>query len=791
MCNSDKQFKIKPRQGNTALHSGLAFINNQAEWENIIVGWTGVIKHSKTEVPDKSHGIDKDISPELKPQLETKLNAQSEYGSIHAVWLPGNDQRWQAYAKLIIWPILHYIQSEPIDGHLEKKWWSDYVKMNEAYAEKILEIYQPGDLVWVHDYPLFLLPQILRMKQAKTPIGLFMHSPFPSSEYFRCLAKRKELLEGILGANVVATQSYSFSRHFISSCARLLGVEIAPKYVSAFGIHVTVDTIPVGINVETVEQEAFHETVGEKVLKLRELYRGIKIIVGRERLDSVRGVIQKLHAFEMFLDLYPEWQGRVVLIQVTSPAEFKKATSGNVATVSELVENINSKHGGLSLRPVQLFSQEMTRSEYLALLRVADMGLITCERDGLNTASLEFIVCQKNNHAPLVLSEFTGTASTLVDAIQVNPWDSVAVAHTIYQGLSHQDADSNARVSWKLYETVQANTVQHWVWRCLSLLVRNVEHHDQTRMTPALDCELLLRSYSNPANKKRLLIFDYDGTLTPIVRDPAAAIPSVRLKRTLQTLCRDPRNTVWIISGRDGAFLDKWLGDLTNIGFSAEHGCFIKPASKTLTANNVKWTNLAEQVDMTWQQDVQQVFDYYTDRTQGATIETKRAALTWHYRRADPEFGSFQAKSCREHLLQLVALKNYELEVMDGKANVEVRPRQFNKGEIVKSITKAEQPQFIMCLGDDSADEDMFKALQSQDHELLNSATATATATTNKNTTTTTTTTTGSTPPEGTFTIKVGSGHKWTEAAWHLIDPAAVLDTLLILSGEMGPSEMA
>lgn len=784
--NGEQNFSIRHRRGNSALYSSLSFINQQTDWESVIVAWTGEIESTLNPVDNLPQEDVEDLSSEKIKEIEASLQAASlDYGTVHPIWLLGKSQsRWRSYAENIIWPILHYIQGQPTDGRQEKDWWCDYVTLNEAYAEKIIAVYQPGDIIWVHDYYLFLLPQILRMKLPTAYIGMFLQSPFPSSEYFRCLPKRKELLEGILGANLVATQSYAFSRHFISSCARLLGVETAPNYISAFGIHVTVDTIPIGIDTVTVERDAFQDSVNEKVFALQKLYPDKKIIIGRDRLDSVRGVVQKLYAFEMFLNLYPEWADKVVLIQVSSPAYTNSAKTEK--KISEMIAHINGRYGGLHFAPVQHYPRHIARDEYFALLRIADLGLITSVRDGMNTTSLEFVVCQKEKHSPLVLSEFTGTAGTLVDALQVNPWDSVGVAHAINQCLL-QDKSTNAAIEEKLYKIVTANTVQHWVHRFLSRLVRNLESHDQTHMTPTLDRALLYSKYNNA--KRRLFLFDYDGTLTPIVRDPAAAIPSARLHLTLKKLAADPRNTVWIISGRDGEFLDKWLGDNKQIGFSAEHGCFIKPVGSD------EWTNLAEQVDMSWQDDVKEIFNYYTERTQGSSIEVKRAALTWHYRRADPEFGVFQARECRNHLDQTVA-KKYDVEIMAGKANLEVRPRKFNKGEIVKSIISefgsANKPEFIICLGDDATDEDMFKALYKTSKRTRTNSVATAELESLKLADSTATEKVAyERSADGLFPVTVGPANKLTTAMWHLIDPAAVLDTLSVLIGDMDLGEVA
>jgi trehalose 6-phosphate synthase/phosphatase len=254
----------------------------------------------------------------------------------------------------------------------------------------------------------------------------------------------------------------------------------------------------------------------------------------------------------------------------------------------------------------------------------------------------------------------------------------------------------------KLYNYVTTHTVATWSNNFLKRLLTNLSSFAQNDLTPALDRTRMIERYQN--SKKRLFMFDYDGTLTPIVKDPNAAIPADRVLRTLKALAADPRNNVWIISGRDASFLEEWMGHITELGLSAEHGCFMRrPGSEN-------WENLAASMDMGWQKDVMDVFSYYTERTQGSWIEKKRVALTWHYRQADPDFGAFQARECRKALEDNVT-KKYEVEVMSGKANLEVRPQFVNKGFIASRLVNeygtgvGEPPDFVLCLGDDQTDE--------------------------------------------------------------------------------------
>lgn len=564
------------------------------------------------------------ISKEDQARLERQLAHDKVCKSV-PVWLTddaeGSDgeillkdqARWRRFAEHDLYPLFHYKQHEPTDGRAERKSWADYYRMNVKFANRILEIYKPGDIVMIHDYHLLLLPSMLRQRVPHMYISFFLHIPFPSSEFLRCLPRRNEVLEGVLGANLIGFQSYSYSRHFVSCCTRILGFPSDIAGVDAYGAKVAVGVFPIGIDAAAVEKLAFgQDTVNEKVAELRKLYEGKKIIVGRDRLDSVRGVAQKLMAFDRFLELYPEWRDRVVLIQVTSPTRIEdehEEEGRKIANkVSELVAKINGLYGSLGFSPVQHYPQYLSQEEYLTLLRCADIGLITSVRDGMNTTSLEYVVCQRDDHGPVILSEFSGTAGSLKDAIHINPWDLSGVAESINYALT-MSPEKKMVQHQSLYRHVTTHNVQAWSRSYMRRLLTVLSSNSNVIATPLLDKAALLAQYRK-ANK-RLFMFDYDGTLTPIVKDPLAALPNERLLRTITALAADKQNAVWIISGRDQEFLQEQLGHIPGLGFSAEHGSFLRqPGSK-------EWENLAEKFDMSWQTPVMETFQKYTEKTQG------------------------------------------------------------------------------------------------------------------------------------------------------------------------------
>jgi trehalose 6-phosphate synthase/phosphatase len=642
-------WELDPRRGTSALFDSFSYLaSTSSPWNHTLVGWTGEITNAKTasvvttQIPTNKAAAPIPVDPkaptavpqgpsgfrigrEDRDRLEKQLE-RDHGGRIVPVWLvdevdEGKDEfvlksqsHWRTYAEHELYTMFHYKQNEPDDGRAARKSWADYYRMNRLFADRILEIYKPGDIIMVHDFYLLLLPSLLRQRLPNIYIGFFLHIPFPSSEFYRCLSRRKEILEGVLGANMIGFQSYSYSRHFSSCCTRILGFDSSSAGVDAYGAHVAVDVFPIGINAVSTQRQAFGDPeIDEKIKGIREMYAGKKLIVGRDRLDAVRGVVQKLEAFETFLQKYPEWQGKVVLIQVTSPSGVHTdradgAQEKVVNKISDLAAKINGLYGTLDFTPVRHFPQYLSREEYFALLRIADIGLITSVRDGMNTTSMEYIICQKDNHGPLILSEFSGTSSSLSGASHINPWDTGGVADAINDALKQSD-EVREQSHAQLYKHVVTNNVQAWTNNYLKRLLINLSSFDQTFATPALDRAKLLFQYRQA--KQRLFMFDYDGTLTPIVKDPQAAIPSDRVIRTLKTLAADPANAVWIISGRDQAFLDEWMGHIPELGLSAEHGSFMRqPRSQD-------WENLTETTDMSWQQDVIDVFQHYTDKTQG------------------------------------------------------------------------------------------------------------------------------------------------------------------------------
>ncbi|KIJ59944.1 glycosyltransferase family 20 protein [Hydnomerulius pinastri MD-312] len=823
------RWKLAPRYGHAAMISGIRSLS--ATHDQLIIGWTGdILSPPSSTSPDEDTIIPSHlVSQADRDALEAELVGYDDDGKVDGaqgkidyvpVWLEDKvaHGHYDGYCKtsdvLIgtspcpflsfacpqtpLWPLFHYLLWQDVateyasaDAHYEH-----YEQANQAFASRIASVLRPGDLVWVHDYHLLLVPKLLRGAVGEGAgdviIGLFVHTPFPSSEVFRCLPRRKEILEGMLGANLVCFQTYSYSRHFTSTCVRVCGYETTSrtKYIAidVAGHTVSVSHCPVGIDAVRVARDVLRPGVRPGLEALGALYADKKIVVGRDKLDVVKGVLQKLRAFEKLLHDYPEWRGQVVLIQVTSPALSDSPKLER--QVSELVAHINGEYGSLDFIPVHHYHQTLKKDEFYALLSVADLGVITPLRDGMNTTSMEFVIAQeRTKKSPLVLSEFMGISQHMGEALQVNPWDLGDVAAAMNTGLLMSPTSKAARHA-ALHKVVTTHTSHTWAAVLVKMLLSQINGQTAARGTPYIEREKLRERYESAG--KRLFLFDYDGTLTPIVKTPSMAVPSVDTLTALSKLTSDPKNIVYIVSGRDQQFLETHLGHIKSLGMSAEHGGFIRePASgdEKEGGEGEDWVNFTEQLDMGWMEEVAEIFRYYTERTTGSHIEVKKSSITWHYRSSDPEWGLFQCRQCQDLLENNLAHKR-PIEVLVGKKNLEVRPIAVNKGEIVKRILYLNpDAEFIFCAGDDKTDEDMFRAL----HLFPRTPTSPLSLEAPLSVTLVSPSASPAPPapevelavqPDAIFTTAVGPASKRTLASWHVTTPEEVVEHMLYLVGE-------
>lgn len=630
------------------------------------------------------------------------------------------DGHYTHFCKQILWPVFHYqIPDNPKSKAYEDHSWKYYVNVNQAFADKIVKNWKRGDVIWIHDYHLLLVPGMVRKKLPEAKIGFFLHVAFPSSEVFRCLAVRKELLEGMLGANLIGFQIHEYGRHFLQTCSRILTAEATPDGLQLEDRFVDVIHLAIGIDPVSLRKHLDDENVKKWLKIMQERYKGKKLIVARDKLDHVRGVRQKLLSYELFLNKNPQWRENTVLIQVALSSNEKSDLD---ATVSDIVTRVNSSWANLAYQPVVYLKQDIDYAQYLALLTIADALMITSQREGMNLTSHEYLFCQdgqilpEKKHGSLILSEFTGTSSLFgKNELSVNPWDYRQCADAIKQALEMGVEEKDRR--WQtLYDRVVKHTGAHWFSEFLSRL--DIVHEEQHKRDQTLVPRLSIPSLSNKyeAAERRLFIIDYEGTL--VSWGPVNQIIPVSPQRTLDVLndlLLDERNTVYVMSGRRPDELDRVFRRVPNLGLIAENGCFVKHCGSNA------WTAMADMKQVKdWKESVKPIMTYYLERTPGAEVEERRCSLIFHYKSAeDYESASRQASDCASHVNDACEAQRVHAIPLDGCIVVE--PVDWTKSTAAKRVfndlKKFLAPDdnhkapvdFLMVVGDGREDEKVFK----------------------------------------------------------------------------------
>ncbi|KAM6552290.1 hypothetical protein CsatB_002098 [Cannabis sativa] len=622
-------------------------------------------------------------------------------------------QYYNGYCNNILWPLFHYL-GLPQEDRLAttrsfQSQFDAYKKANQMFADVVNEHYEEGDVVWCHDYHLMFLPECLKKHNDNMKVGWFLHTPFPSSEIHRTLPSRSELLKSVLAADLVGFHTYDYARHFVSACTRILGLEGTPEGVEDQGKLTRVAAFPIGIDSDRFVRALEIPEVQEHMKELKERFAGRKVMLGVDRLDMIKGIPQKILAFEKFLEENPSWRDKVVLLQIAVPTrtdvpEYQKLTS----QVHEIVGRINGRFGTLTAVPIHHLDRSLDFHALCALYAVTDVALVTSLRDGMNLVSYEFVACQAAKKGVLILSEFAGAAQSLgAGAILVNPWNITEVASSIAYALN-MPADEREKRHQHNFMHVTTHTSQEWAATFVSELNDTiVEAQLRTRQVPPLlPMKEAVGRYSESNN--RLLILGFNATLT----EPIGALgrrggqikemePKLHpdLKEPLKKLSEDPKTTVVVLSGSDRNILDDNFSDY-NMWLAAENGMFLR-----LTAG--EWmTTMPENLTMEWVESVKHVFEYFTERTPRSHFELRETSLVWNYKYADVEFGRLQARDMLQHLWT-GPISNASVDVVQGSRSVEVRAVGVTKGaaidrilgEIVHNKGMKAPIDYVLCIG--------------------------------------------------------------------------------------------
>ncbi len=714
------KFTLQPSSG--GLVSGLGSI--YAQFESLWVGWPGI------------------ASEKLTLQERNTIRGILAEKQCYPVFLSRQDTEryYYGFCNKTLWPLFHYFtQNAVYDDEL----YNSYGHVNEIFSEVLERLLEPSDMVWIHDYHLMLLPGKLREKVREAMIGFFLHIPFPSFEVLRLLPWREEILKGVLGSDFIGFHTYDYVLHFLESVHRILGYEHSVGRIGTDDRMVQADVFPMGIDFERFTKAVETPQVKREIARIRKKASNRKIILSIDRLDYSKGIPERLEAFDRFLDENPDFKERVILILLAVPSRTRiEQYSQFKKHVEELIGKINGKHGSMGSIPIWYNYRSVSFTTLVALYRTADVALVTPMRDGMNLIAKEYLATKTDGTGVLILSEMTGAAQEMGEALIINPNNQAAIVDAIKDALS-MPAEKQFERNRYMRKRLQRYDVKNWADDFITRLhaTKKMQHRlTMKKLNPSILKTLTMRYLKS---NRRLFLLDYDGTLVPFVPKPDDAYPSSDLLDLLETLSSDPRNHVVIVSGRDRATLEAWFGD-SSVSLIAEHGLLVKEKGG-------EWI-ITEPVRMEWKESIRPILELYSDRTPGSFVEDKEFALVWHYRKASPEHAAAVSNELKDVLKQLTSRLN--LDIQEGNKVVEVKNIGIDKGRAALRWLKKTTWDFVLAIGDDTTDEDIFAVA-----------------------------------PEFAFTIKVGLGT--SKARYQLESPADVRTLLNDLASAKIPEPLS
>ena len=638
------------------------------------------------------------IRDEIRDEVRSK--ALSEF-SCYPVFLSEQDLEnfYQGFCNETIWPLFHYF---PTYARYDEACWEQYRKVNESFSVTLLEAIRPSDTIWIHDYHLMLLPHLLRKALPKIRMGFFLHIPFPQFEIFRLIPGkwRRGILEGLLGADVIGFHTHDYSEYFLRCVQRILGYEHHMGQLAIGGRLVKVGAFPMGIDFKKFYDAAQLPEVQKEKEELERRLGDSKVVLSVDRQDYSKGILHRLQGFEAMLESHPEWRGKVTLIMLVVPSRIGIADyEGMKKRIEELVGKINGRFGTISWTPIIYQYRSLPFQSLAAMYAMSHVALVTPLRDGMNLVAKEYVATRRDKTGVLVLSEMAGASKELPEAIIINPNNREEIADALKTALE-MPCEEQIRRNVIMQNRLRRYDVVRWAMDFLAELLSSNPVDEESHMKwldAALRCKLIEQYH---CSLRRLMILDYDGTLVPFAAYPEAAKPSQRLLQVLRSLATDSRNELLLATGRDRATLNQWFKGVP-MGLAAEHGAWIKEW-------NGDW-KIQQMLPLDWKPKLLPILEMFADRVPGTFVEEKEFSLVWHYRMADPEQGSTAARELADYLVVFTA--SIDLQVLRGNKAIEIRNAGVNKGSVVQQWLAKNDFDFVLAIGDDLTDEDMFSVL--------------------------------------------------------------------------------
>lgn len=682
----DNELEIKSSIGGLA--TGMKSIH--AEGNSIWIGWSGLTEE------------------QLIDGLADKVQKALEKEKCVTVPLNKKDVKnfYYGFSNKALWPLFHYFM---VYAEFELDQWESYKEVNQKFADVVLEHANDGDTIWIHDYQLLLLPKMIKDKKPNLSIGFFLHIPYPSYEIFRTFPWRKELLTGMLGADLIGFHTYDYVRHFLSSVTRILGLEIKFNEILFQDRIIKVDSFPMGIdynryhNAALEHQKRKTKEKSEIMLKLEEYklaYPDSKLILSIDRMDYTKGIPNRIKAFEYFLTKYPEYKEKVILLMLAVPSRSNVQQYQKLKRqTDELVGQINGSYATVNWTPIWYFYRSMPFDDLIDLYTSSQVALITPIRDGMNLVAKEYVATRVNQDGVLILSEMTGAAKEMYEALLINPNNFDQTADAIKHALEMPAEEQKSRIN-VLQERLSRYNVEKWADEFIKSL-------EATKTI--IDVSISKRINENVQNQiisnfkkahKKLLLLDYDGTLVGFNNSPKDSFPDAELFQILDKLLENENTDIVVISGRDRATLGDWFAH-KEYTLITDHGVWLKSKGK-------EWEAL-ENLKNEWKLNVLPIMESFVNRTPGAFIEEKEYSLAWHYRKADPELAKIRNMELKLVLTSLIS--NNGLAVLEGSKVLEIKSSSVNKGRAAAKLLIGNKYDFIFAIGDDRTDEYMFEEL--------------------------------------------------------------------------------
>jgi trehalose 6-phosphate synthase/phosphatase len=668
---------VQPSPGGLA--TGLASLPKNID--TLWIGWPGIAKEKLSQA-DQEELADRLEEMNCRPVNLSQADVKNYY---------------QGFSNKTIWPLFHYFSQRTA---YEDRYWNAYQRVNDRFCQVVSEVIRPEDQLWIHDYQLMLLPGMLRQTCTGAIIGFFLHIPFPSFELFRLLPWRKELLQGVLGADLVGFHTYDYTRHFISSACRIVGAEHAMGSLTLDDHTIKVDAFPMGINYERFAEAVDGPEVQRRLTTIRKKVGTRKIILSVDRLDYTKGIIQRVEAFDWFLSHYPHYKERVTMILVAVPSRTQVKEYAELRqNLEALIGRVNGAHGSLGWAPIWYLYRSLPFDQLVALYHSSHVALVTPLRDGMNLIAKEYLASKPHGSGVLILSEMAGAASELGEAVSVNANNKKEMVAAMKEALEMPEAEQAERLL-PMQQRLRRYNVGRWANDYVQTLTEIQNQHQKHvgyKLTASV-INTIQHVYRD--SQTRLFLLDYDGTLMGFTGKPHMAKPDKDLLCLIDILGEQSSNRIVIISGRDKETLGQWFAE-SPVSLIAEHGAWFRDAGDA-------WLP-ADGMTGDWKEAIRPILELFTDRTPGSMIEEKDYSLVWHFRRSDPDLAGLRLQEVRDAILNLTANENIRLS--EGSKILDIRCAGVDKGTAAARLLTQYPADFILAAGDDYTDEDLFSVL--------------------------------------------------------------------------------